>query len=483
MQTLPDLTELSHSQLVDQIRALWPLQQQVADLALQLLSFQERIKQLEARLSLNSKNSSKPPSSDGLGKPAPKSLRVAGQRPNGGQSGHSGNTLRQSEQIDQVVRHAPSGLCAQCHSPLAVGEVLARRQVFELPPQRLHVTEHQLVQARCACGAIHQGQWPQGVNAPTQYGASVKALSVSLSQQHLVPVGRVCEILRGIHGVNISQASVLEFNAQAARALLSTVHEIGKAVQSAATAHADESGIRVNKTLHWLHCFVTDQLSWLARHTQRGTKAFEALDLLGGFTGTLVHDGLASYKTLACQHSLCNAHHLRELVAAHEQDGCHDDWAQKAQDLLTRVNEQVRLHGAPLSEQVQLATLESWRALMARGLGFNPQKKELDHYSAKPGKLKQSKSYNLIRRLTVYEDEVWRFMREPDVPFTNNLAEQALRMCKVKQKVSGCFRTTEGADTFFTIRSYLGTMKKQGGNLLACLHSVFTGTPIQPKFA
>ena len=179
------------------------------------------------------------------------------------------------------------------------------------------------MRARCARGAVHEGLWPQGVNAPVQYGASVKAMAVSLSQQQLVPLARVCEVMQDAFGVRLSQASVVGFNRHAARALAGTVAAIGQAVQRAAVVHADESGIRVKGQLHWLHCLVTTGLTWLGQHAKRGAVAFDELGLLAGVRGTLVHDGLASYKELDCAHSLCNAHHLRELEgrAIHQQPG------------------------------------------------------------------------------------------------------------------------------------------------------------------
>ena len=478
----PDLSRLSHAQKDELILALWPLQGQVQDLMVQQTVLMQRTLELEARLSLNSKNSSKPPSSDGLSKPAPKSLRLAGQHPNGGQTGHPGSTLRMSEHVDAVIEHKAAGVCSACHSPLEQQEVIERRQVFELPTVQLQVIEHRRLRARCTCGAVHEGTWPQGINAPTQYGASVKAFAVELSQQHLIPLARVCELMRDTFGVRLSQASVVSFNQQAAQTLTATVQAIGDAVKNQAVVHADESGIRVKGQLHWLHCLVSASLTWLGQHAKRGSQAFEELGLLAGVRGTLVHDGLASYKELDCTHALCNAHHLRELVFVHEQEKVFDGWAQEMIELLVQANQEVQQHGAPLVQDRQLWYDSQWDGLLARAQSFNPENQDHLQHAPKPGRRKQSKAYNLIRRLQVHREDVWRFMTDAGVPFTNNLAEQALRMCKVKQKISGCFRTLDGANTFFTIRSYLQTMKKQNANLLACLTSVFNAQTIQPQF-
>ena len=309
------------------------------------------------------------------------------------------------------VVHRGATHCAVCHLGMQDHAVAQTRQVFELPELAMRTVAHQQIRSTCTCGAAHLGAWPVGVNAPVQYGASVKAMAVHLNQFHLVPLGRTTALMQDIYGAHVTQASIQSFTQEAALSLQATVASIGQAVQGSGVVHADETGIRITGKLHWLHCAVTTTLTWLAPHAKRGTQAFEALGLLQGIKGVLVHDGLASYKGLECTHSLCNAHHIRELVYIHEHDRekIWDPWAQEMK-------------------------------------------------------------------------EVWRFMREDGVPFTNNLAEQALQMAKVKQKISGCFRTEHGAPTFFVIRSYLATMTKQKANLFDCLVSVFNHQPIQPCF-
>lgn len=478
MQTLPDLSELSHAQKDEIITVLWG---QVQSLTAQLIVMQERVTHLEARLSLNSKNSSKPPSSDGLAKPAPKSLRVAGLRPVGGQKSHDGNTLRQSAHVDQVIPHQSGAVaCPKCQRECWVHTVVDRRQVFELPVLRAQVIEHQLIRSTCRCGTVHEGQWPDGVNAPTQYGPRAKALATHLNQHHLVPLARTCDILRDVFGLALSQGTVQTFNQQAAQILAPTVDAIGVAAQSASVVHADETGIRVMGKLHWLHCLVTGTLTWLASHPKRGSIAFDALGLLAGVRATLVHDGLAGYKQFDCTHSLCNAHHLRELTFVHEQEHIWDGWAQEMKELLVLAKAEVDQLAGPLPQERQLWFAARWEELLVRGETFNPENIAQGAPRGTQGRHKQSKAYNLLKRLRVYRADVWRFMTDKDVPFTNNLAEQALRMSKVRQKVSGCFRSEHGPQTFFTIRSYLATMHKQGACLFECLISTFNGQPIQP---
>ena len=483
MPNLPDLSQLSHAQKDELIRMLWPLQQQVQDLMAQMAVMQDRIKQLEGRLALNSKNSSKPPSTDGLAKPAPKSLRIAGQRPIGGQKGHSGNTLRQSAHIDHIVNHPSAARCPSCQGDWANQEIIDRRQVFELPVLRAQVTEHRLIRSTCTCGSVHDGHWPEGVNAPAQFGPTVRALAVHLNQHQFIPLARTCELMQDVFGLSMSQASLQSFCQQAAFTLKPTVDAIGLAVQSAAIVHADESGIRITSQLNWLHCLVTDKLTWLGHHAKRGRLAFAALGLLAGVRGVLVHDGLAGYKLLFCIHSLCNAHHLRELTFVHEQEHIWDGWAKEMMDLLLQAKAEVATTNAPLSAQRYAWFEAQWEGLLVRGETFCPQHYPEGAPRGTQGRHKQSKAFNLLRRLRVHRDDVWRFATQKDVPFTNNLAEQALRMSKVRQKISGGFRTQHGATTFFTIRSYLATMRKQGACLFECLISTFNGQPIQPQLA
>ena len=489
MPSLPDLTQLSVEQKDELIRLLWPLQQQVQDLMAQMVVMQTRIKQLEGRLAKNSKNSSKPPSSDGLAKPAPKSLRKTGQNPNGGQKGHSGSTLRQSEQVDETLIHQAHTHCTVCHLEMHDHAIAETRQVFELPELAMRTVAHQQWRSTCTCGATHLGAWPEGVNAPAQYGASVKAMAVHLNQHHLVPLARTATLMQDLYGARLSQASIQSFAQEAAFALRPTVAAIAQAVQGANVVHADETGIRIQGRLNWLHCAVTDTLTWLAPHAKRGTLAFEALGLLQGVKGVLVHDGLASYKGLQCEHSLCNAHHIRELVYIHEQENekIWDPWAQEMIDLLLQGLKEVDLTGGPLTESRQAWFEARWIELLERGEALNPQTQRTgtsqDGDIGRRGRPKQSKAANLLKRLREYRQDVWRFASDAGVPFTNNLAEQALRMAKVKQKISGCFRTEHGAQTFFTIRSYLATMTKQKTNLFDCLISVFNRQIIQPNFA
>lgn len=482
MQKLPDLSQLSHSQKDELIGLLWSMLQSQA---VQITELKAQVLKLQGRLNMSSRNSSKPPSSDGLNKPAPKSLRVAGQKPTGGQKGHPGSTLRQASQPDKVVIHGVPDQCQACQRTLSFAFVGETRQVFDLPPLRYEVTEHHAMQAVCSCGQVHTGQFPTGVNAAVQYGPHAQAAMVHLNQNHAVSQQRTAALMEDLFGLSVSQATVVKASQWVKDILLPTVQEIGQACVASVVLHADETGLRVAKKLHWLHVLATDTLSWMGCHPKRGAEAFDALALLKQFQGVLVHDGWMPYKALQCQHALCNAHHLRELTYLLEEQG--QAWAGDMIELLTHAShidnascadgKTPHYEGAKYQSQVR-DLRHLYDAILAQGEAANPMALS----TGKRGRTKQSKATNLLGRLRDYSDDVWRFMTQAHVPFTNNLAEQAVRMPKVKQKVSGCFRTIEGAQTYCVIRSYVATMHKQGANVFDSLVAAFKGAPPQPCF-
>ncbi|WP_265257061.1 IS66 family transposase [Verminephrobacter aporrectodeae] len=474
MQQLPDLSTLSSTQMGALVLELWAV--------VQTLTVQNN--ELQARLNLNSRNSSKPPSSDGLNKPQPKSLRKAGQRPVGGQKGHKGHTLSQVAEPNMVVTHAPPEHCDVCHGPLGQASLVEARQVHDLPDLRYQVTEHRVLQSICNCGKTHRGVFPAEVTAAVQYGPRAKAAAVHLNQYQMLPLKRTGEVMGDLFDMPMSEATILSANAEAAQVLAPTVTAIAQELVNRPIVHADETGLRVNKSLHWLHALVTEKLTWLGRHEKRGMAAFVEHGILPLFKGTLVHDGWTPYRMLDCVHSLCNAHHVRELTYVQEQ--LKQDWAGDSMEVLLYSNSLVHQlraqgqidHTAP-EHLLQVHDLRSlFEATLAEGDRLNPRAQS----NGRRGRIKQSKVANLIGRLRDYSDDVWRFMTDPNVPFTNNLAEQAVRMPKVKQKISGCFRTSDGADIYCIIRSYLATLNKQGAKLFDALTQAFLGSPVQPRF-
>jgi transposase len=435
------------------------------------LDLQEiRIHELEGRFSLNSRNSSKPPSSDGLAKPKPKSLRVAGQAPSGGQSGHAGSTKKQVANPDFIEVHAAPKFCDVCQAQLLNPELAEIRQVFELPSVKMQVTEHRAMRAQCTCGKTHKAQFPTQVTGSMVYGPVAQATMVYLNNYQMLPLQRITELFHSAFNLPISEAAILKANAEAVHRLNPVVDAIRQALTSAPVLHVDETGLRVNGTLKWLHTAATKTLTWLGVHENRGAKAFAHFELLPLFKGVMVHDGWKPYRALDCTHSLCNAHHLRELTYVHEEQG--QVWAGQMITLLKAACAAVGDNG--VIEPMQLAPM---RAQYAQYLEQGKVENPLQAASGKPGRVKQTKARNLLNRLELYAADVWRFAVEPDVDFTNNLAEQAVRMPKVKQKISGCFRTDEGARSFGVMRSYLASAQKQGFNLYQALVETFQGAP------
>lgn len=455
----PNLQALSHEQ---------------KDALIELLI--KRIEALESRLGQNSRNSSKPPSSDGLSKPAPKSRRQKGQRPTGGQKDHPGTTLERTDLPDQIVVHDVPAACDVCQQALPTGQVAETRQVFELPPLKHEVIEHRQMRVRCRCGKEHLGRFPAEVKHSVQYGPRALAAMVHLNQHHMVPLKRSSELMHELFGLRVSQATVYKAAVQAQHLLKPTVDAIAHALSQAPVVHADETGIRIHTKTQWLHTVTNDSLTWIGHHRKRGQEAFEALGVLPSFKGILVHDGWKPYQTLDCLHSLCNAHHLRELTAVYEQAPEQQGWAKDLIELLVQACQQSK------DQQVGVHTLAHWRyvydLLLEQGEQANPRQER----QGQRGRVKQSKATNLIARLKDQAVEVWRFAWNPLVPFTNNLAEQAIRMTKIKQKVSGCFRTPQGAGVYCTIRSYLCSMRKQGHDLFEALVQTFYGSTPQPAF-
>jgi len=483
MQALPDLNQLSNSEKDELIVVLWAM---IQGQDKQTTALQTQVADLQSRLNKNSRNSSKPPSSDGLKKPAPKSLRKAGKKPTGGQKDHPGSTLRKSAQPDKIVVHAAPEHCQACHLALPAAHVAESRQVFDLPVVKYEVTEHRTMQSVCSCGQVHTGIFPSEVTSPVQYGPRAQAAMVHLNLNHAVSVSRTAALMEDLFELPVSEATVIKATRTGADLLRPSVEAIGQAVIKSEVAHADETGLRVSNKLHWLHALVTKKLTWLGCHPKRGSEAFISLALLEQFEGVLVHDGWLPYKALQCQHALCNQHHLRELTYLFEEQK--QAWAGDMIELLTHANHQDNLncadgkmpaYGSKTYQREVRDLRDLYDAILAHAQAENP----VQPATGKPGRTKQSKATNLIGRLRDYSDDVWRFMTQPNVPFTNNLAEQAVRMPKVKQKVSGCFRTPQGSQDYCVIRSYCVTLQKQGAKIFDALVGAFKGAPPQPSFA
>lgn len=460
-------------------------QQQMAPLQAQVATLQARVKDLEDQLALNSRNSSQPPSSDTLA-PRTRSLRTPSGRTPGAQPGHPGQTLKLVATADRVVRHAPEA-CRQCGAPLeavAGSEGGERRQVFDLPPLKLEVTEHRLVHKRCpSCGQDNHGAFPADVTTLTQYGPEIKALAVLLVHGQLLPWQRTCELLGDVFGHPIAEGTLQEALRECAAGLQEPEQAIKQAITQAPVAHFDETGCSVADERQWLHTASTPQLTHYATHPKRGVEATQDIGILPKFVGTAHHDAYASYFHYDCAHALCNAHHLRELTFVQERMG--QAWATELKSLLleikTAVKQAQQAGQSSLPESQQEEFITRYRQGLAAGLAL--PENQPPPPAGKRGRVKQNKAKNLLDRLQKYEAETLAFMRDFRVAFDNNQAERDLRMVKVQQKVSGCFRTTSGAQIFCRIRGYISTMKKQGVHILFALKNVFSGKPLMPELS
>lgn len=444
-----------------------------------------RVQELEARIAKDSHNSSKPPSSDGLTRKTKSLRRRSGKKP-GGQLGHRGETLHLVATPDLVVEHQPT-TCASCQAPLGANAVVLlreRRQIQELPPLRLVVHEHQVLHLRCpACQAVSTGAFPVDVPSRAQYGPRLRAFAVYLVEQQLVPYRRVRELLADLFGVQLSVGTLLTWVQEAATRLAPVEAQIKAALTRVPVLHRDETGVRRAGRLAWAHVASTTRLTHYAIHAKRGTEATEAIGILPAYTGVSVHDGWKAYRAHPhCRHALCNIHHLRELTFLQEQ--YHQAWAKDVKHLLLEMKaatEQARRQGlAQLDGTDRRALVARYEELLACGLAANPPPERGERQR---GRLKQSPARNLLERLWLGQPEVLAFLEDLTIPFDNNQAERDLRMLKVQQKVSGCFRSDRGSEAFGRIRGYLSSLSKQGVALLAALETVFAGLPLYPSFA
>ena len=445
----------------------------IAAQAAEIAALKAHIAELERRLGLNSSNSGKPPSSDGLKKPPRvRSLREPSDKPSGGQKGHKGETLRQVSKPDRIVDHYPPS-CTTCR--LAVSPTMSTshstRQVFDLPePASLVVTEHRVHDCLCSsCGARTRASFPDGVNAPVQYGPRIAAFVIYLLHYQLLPEDRLAELMADLFGIKLAAATIARMSRTCAARIKDFVATVRDLVAGAPVKHMDETGFRVGGKTQWLHVASTAWLTFYRVCAKRGS-------LLANVGGIVVHDHWKPYYTMpGVLHALCNAHHLRELKALIDIEK--EDWARKMQRLLRRACLLVSLareRGVALKPRLVERLERRYDAILAEGLAFHEAQSPLAPVTVQEGRQRRGRKprrtgHNLLLRLATRKPDTLRFLNDSAVPFTNNQAERDVRMMKVKQKISGGFRCLDGATDFANIRSFISTAKKQGWNVIQAI--------------
>jgi transposase len=432
----------------------------------------QRVADLEGQAAKNSRNSSKPPSTDGYAKPAPKSLRKKTGRKAGGQPGREGKTLEQVEEPDHTVDHrldrCPCGKCngvSLVQQP-QVGEI--RRQVFDLPMKLFEVTEHRAECKVCpVSGRLVQAPFPEEIMAPAQYGPRFKSVLTYLNTEHFLPFDRLSRMVEDIFGQPVSEATTTKANERIHQNLKEWESDLIKRLSAQPVVHFDESGVRVAEKLHWLHVVSTAEMTFYGIHALRGSEAMDSFGIIGNLKGYAVHDHWNSYFQYEdCMHSLCNQHHLRELTYQVEQNG--EEWAQELIDFLLKQKRQKEERGIPSDEELH-QIFDEYYSILAKG--------RLKHPRSITRK-KQSKAANLLTRLEDDDVCVLAFLGDPAVPFTNNQGEQDIRMIKLRQKISGGFRTLHGSQVFARIRGYISTCRKRGANILEAIQQAFQNSPV-----
>lgn len=443
--------------------------------------------ELRRRLGLDSDTSSKPPSSDGLkkkprgNKPRNGSLRGKSGKKSGGQKGHKGSNLQQVEEPDKSEHHKVS-TCEHCRAQLGTRDVVGsqKRQVFDILEPKLEVTEHQADISKCPdCGQVTRAPFPEGVNAPTQYGERIKSAAVYFNVQQLIPEDRCAQIMTDLFGApSLCPASISNWVAKKSDEFAPVIEAIKQKLKQAYARHLDETGFRIGGKTQWLHTVSSSSLTYYLTTEKRGDIPIFLQESKGG---VIVHDHFKPYyKKLAdLRHALCNAHHLRELKALIKYEK--EAWASEMYELLVVVNSLKRqamekgLHA--LTPPILRCFHELYDNLVKTGLAFHRSLRPLEKKGNR-GRKKRRPGHNLLRRLRDFKEDVLRFVEDFAVPFTNNLAEQDIRMMKVRMKISGGFRSPKGAQVFASVRSVISTARKQGWNILETL-SAKPGSLIQ----
>lgn len=456
------------------------LEEENQALRLRISELETLLKEALDKLNKDSHNSSKPPSSDMFRKP--QSLRTSSGKKPGGQMGHPGTTLRMKEIPDDIVLHEPER-CSHCQGTLAgtAPESYEKRQVCDLPPLHLFVTEHRSVAKTCPhCGTVNKGAFPSGVEQAVQYGPELKALCVYLSNYQLLPYGRCTQLLEDLLGHTPCEASMVSMAESCAFALRPFEDKVKNVLLFSDVLHCDETGYYFSGKTNWLHVAATENYTLYHVHEKRGTEALRDMNILPHYKGVAVHDYWPCYLDYGCAHVFCHVHHLRDLTFCIEREKSH--WAEEMKELLLQikqsVEEELSKGNSSLSAEVFGRYHAAYYSIMEQGEKEHPLPQR---QKGRRGRIAKSKSRNLWERFERHASEMLRFGCDFSIPFSNNVAEQAVRMMRVKQKISGCFRSKEGAVNFARIRSYIDTLRKQGLSILEWLENALIGEAWLPK--
>lgn len=456
------------------------LKTSIADMMAENQKLNLRVTELEARLNKNSSNSGKPPSSDGYKKPT--NSREKTGKPTGGQRGHEGKTLEKIENPDEVIEHRIPEVCGCGCNLDGVEGTKKTRQVFDIPKPRIRVTEHVSYEKACPdCGMVHKSEFPVEVTQPVQYGENMQGLMNYLTQYQLIPLERAAEAVKDITDQTVSEGTLVNAATRLYNTLKEPEGEIKQQVTDAAVVNFDETGMRSEGKTQWLHVASTEKLTYYAIHEKRGEKAARDIGILPDFKGTAVHDHWKPYYRFGdCTHAECNAHHLRSLKDIAEN--YHQDWANDMAGLLIEVYRRVEALKSQGFVEMPEEEMKSWHeryhGIVSDGIAEDAQKSP--QVLNKKGKPKKSKPLQLLLKLQQYDIETLAFMYDFDIPWDNNLAERDLRMQKLRQKISGCFRGKDGAKIFCRIRSYISTAKKNGIDAMEAISMAVRGQPFIP---
>jgi transposase len=466
--------------LLSLIASIPAMQEKIVELSNKVERLEARNRELESQKKIDSHNSSKPPSSDGF-KRIIKNNRVKSGKPSGGQKGHPGITLIMVDKADHTLLHTVTH-CVSCNADLqhiAVKKI-KRRQVFDIPETRVAVTEHQAEEKECPrCGVTTSAPFPESAVKAAQYGPNLKAFASLLSLYQLIPSNRLSEVLEDLFGCKVSEGTLYLWSLGLHEALEGTEEIIKEQIKASPLAHVDETGMYCKSHRDWVHVTSTERLTYYAIHPNRGKLAINDIGLLNGYTGYVVHDCLSQYFSYPFNQVVCNAHILRELKYAYEEEK--QLFATKMYKLLNRANRTVCRARDRGSTSIAASTLRAYEREYDRylALGFKQNPKSARHI-VKRGRVAQTKSFNLLIRLQKHQDAVLAFMYDFAVPFTNNLAERDLRMLKVKQKISGAFRSTMGAKIFCRVRGYISTARKNGVRVFRAIKDAVERRPFTP---